>query len=120
MYLDHNQYNVFCSNDSRLGSLTLFRFVTEHGKICKIDVKCFMFSLFSLYEASQSHSIYNFEGGRFVSCEIVARCHFSNQQVPFHRPFIGGVSVVVLQCYQQFLFNVDPSLISTYFMLRSA
>ena len=38
----------------------------------------------------------------------------------FHRPFIGGASVVVPQCYQQNLFIGDPSLILTYFMLRSA
>ena len=35
-------------------------------------------------------------------------------QVLFTGPFIGGASVVVPQCYQQNLFNGDPSLISTY------
>ena len=59
------------------------------------------------------------------SCETVARCHFRKQQngfprVLFHRPFIGGASVAVHQCYQQNLFDGDPSLISTYLMLRSA
>ena len=39
----------------------------------------------------------------------------------FHRPFIGGASVVVqCQCYKQNLFNGDHSLTSTYFVLRSA
>ena len=28
-YLDHNQYNLFRHIDSRLGSRTLFRFVTD-------------------------------------------------------------------------------------------
>ena len=44
----------------------------------------------------------------------------SPTKVLFYRRFIGGASVVVPQCYQQNLFNGDPSLISTYFMLRSA
>ena len=44
----------------------------------------------------------------------------SPPQVLFHRPFIGEASFVAPQCYQQNLFNGDPSLISTYFMLRSA
>ena len=43
----------------------------------------------------------------------------SPSQVLFHRPFIGGASVVVRQCYQQKLFNGDPSLISTYFVKMS-
>ena len=44
----------------------------------------------------------------------------SPPQVLFYRPFIGGASVVVPQCYQQNFFSGDTSLMSTYFMLRSA
>ena len=40
-------------------------------------------------------------------------------QVLFPRPPIGGTSVVIPQCYQQNLFNGDPSLILNYFILSS-
>ena len=70
---------------------------------------------------------YNFEGGRFVQNyrqvpfqQSTERFLISPSQVLFHRPFIGGASVVAAQCQQRNLFNGDPSLISTYFMLRSA
>ena len=97
------------------------------GPLCKPIFFFFFFFYLILLIISLSHSTYNFGRGRFVrDCRSVPFRRSTERflapppRVLFHRPFKGGVSVVVPHCCRQKLFNDDPSLISACFVLGSA